>query len=153
MNNNEFEQFVLDCGKDILRFCRMTCGAKESGDEHAPGHHAQAVGETIPIGSPTECKKLCLIHINIALEKQKEKICKQRSPDAQWTVSIKWGGRCFFGRRYAVISPESIFLQEEEETVQAVVSSLPERYRLPIYLYYSSNMTVQEIAEKSCRFP
>ena len=33
MNNNEFEQFVLDYGKDILRFCRMTCGAKESGDE------------------------------------------------------------------------------------------------------------------------
>lgn len=33
MNNNEFEQFVLDNGKDILRFCRMTCGDRESGDE------------------------------------------------------------------------------------------------------------------------
>ena len=33
MNNKEFEQFVLDNGKDILRFCRMTCQNKESGDE------------------------------------------------------------------------------------------------------------------------
>ena len=33
MNNNEFEQFVMDNGKDILRFCRMTCGDSESGEE------------------------------------------------------------------------------------------------------------------------
>ena len=33
MNTNEFEQFIQDNGKDILRFCRMTCGDKESGDE------------------------------------------------------------------------------------------------------------------------
>ena len=33
MNNYEFEQFVQDNGKDILRFCRMTCGDDESGDE------------------------------------------------------------------------------------------------------------------------
>ena len=33
MNNYEFDQFVRDNGKDILRFCRMTCGDKDSGDE------------------------------------------------------------------------------------------------------------------------
>ena len=33
MNNDEFEQFVLKFGKDILRFCRMTAGDTENGDE------------------------------------------------------------------------------------------------------------------------
>lgn len=33
MNSYEFDQFVQNNGKDILRFCRMTCGDKESGDE------------------------------------------------------------------------------------------------------------------------
>lgn len=33
MNNDEFEQFVLKFGKDILRFCRMTAGDAENGDE------------------------------------------------------------------------------------------------------------------------
>ena len=33
MNNKEFEQFVLDNGKEILRFCRMTCADREDGDE------------------------------------------------------------------------------------------------------------------------
>lgn len=33
MNNDEFEWFVLKFGKDILRFCRMTAGDVENGDE------------------------------------------------------------------------------------------------------------------------
>ncbi len=33
MNHDEFEQFVLKFGKDILRFCRMTAGDSENGDE------------------------------------------------------------------------------------------------------------------------
>ena len=33
MNNDEFERFVQKFGKDILRFCRMTAGDAEYGDE------------------------------------------------------------------------------------------------------------------------
>ena len=33
MNKYEFEQFVLQNGKDILRFCRMVSGNCEAGDE------------------------------------------------------------------------------------------------------------------------
>ena len=33
MNHDEFERFVLRFGKDILRFCRMTAGNAENGDE------------------------------------------------------------------------------------------------------------------------
>ena len=33
MNHDEFEQFVSRYGSDILRFCRMTAGDREIGDE------------------------------------------------------------------------------------------------------------------------
>ena len=33
MDQHEFEQFVLENGKNILRFCRLTCQETESGDE------------------------------------------------------------------------------------------------------------------------
>ena len=33
MNNSEFEQFVRENGRDILRFCRMTCGDRDFGDD------------------------------------------------------------------------------------------------------------------------
>lgn len=47
-----------------------------------------------------------------------------------------------------VISPESCIIQKElNNTVKQLVSNLPEKYRIPIHLYYSANMSVQEIAE------
>ena len=33
MDQHEFEQFGLENGKNILRFCRLTCQETESGDE------------------------------------------------------------------------------------------------------------------------
>ena len=33
MNKQEFEQFVMRDGKDILRFCRMNAGDTERGNE------------------------------------------------------------------------------------------------------------------------
>ena len=33
MNNDEFEQFIKVNGADILRFCRMTCGSNDAGDD------------------------------------------------------------------------------------------------------------------------
>ena len=33
MNDHEIEQFILTYGRDILRFCRMTAGGTEAGDD------------------------------------------------------------------------------------------------------------------------
>lgn len=147
MNNNEFEQFVLDYGKDILRFCRMTCGTKESGDELYQDTMLKLL-EKLSRLDPQQNVKSYALSISILLWKNKKK--KYANRDRLMPMdSIDHMGEV--GASYtdnAVISPESIFLQEEEKkTVQAVVSSLPEKYRLPIYLYYSSNLTVREIAE------
>ena len=148
MNNNEFEQFVLDCGKDILRFCRMTCGAKESGDELYQDTMLKLL-EKLSRLDPQQNVKSYALSISILLWKNKKKKYANRDRLMPMDSIDQVGevGASSYADN-AVISPESIFLQEEEkETIQAVVSSLPERYRLPIYLYYSSNMTVQEIAE------
>lgn len=47
----------------------------------------------------------------------------------------------------SAMSPESYIMQEDEKnTIQQIVANLPEKYRMPIYLYYSADMSVQEIA-------
>lgn len=47
MNKQEFEQFVIKDGKDILRFCRMNAGDTESGNElyHVSGYNADVAGK------------------------------------------------------------------------------------------------------------
>ncbi len=45
-------------------------------------------------------------------------------------------------------SPEHIYLQQNEvDMIQGLVASLPEKYRIPIYLYYSADMQIKEISE------
>lgn len=47
-----------------------------------------------------------------------------------------------------VISPESAIVQKEtDDTIKQLVANLPERYRMLIHLYYSANLSVEEIAE------
>lgn len=44
-------------------------------------------------------------------------------------------------------SPEHIILkQNEADMVQEFVKALPEKYRIPIYLYYSADMQINEIS-------
>ena len=45
-------------------------------------------------------------------------------------------------------SPEQKLLKENEvQTIQKIVFDLPEKYRLPIHLFYSADMQVSEIAK------
>ena len=45
-------------------------------------------------------------------------------------------------------SPEHIVLQQNEiDMIQGLVASLPEKYRIPIYLYYSADMQINELSE------
>ena len=45
-------------------------------------------------------------------------------------------------------SPEHIVLQQNEiDMIQGLVASLPEKYRIPIYLYYSADLQIKEVSE------
>lgn len=47
----------------------------------------------------------------------------------------------------SAMSPENCILQEDEKnTIQKIVANLPEKYRMPIYLYFSADMSIREIA-------
>lgn len=45
-------------------------------------------------------------------------------------------------------SPEHILLQQSEiAMIQGLVASLPEKYKMPIYLYYSADMQINEVSK------
>ena len=148
MNHLEFEQFVLDNGKDILRFCRMTCGSDESGDELYQDTMLRLLGKRYRLDSRQNVKSYAL-SVSILLWKNRKKKYANRNRLAP-TDSVERmeeeGSPVITDS--PVASPENIFLREEEKTaVRAAVSRLPEIYRLPILLHYSSDVSVQEIAE------
>ena len=127
MNNKEFEQFVLDNGKEILRFCRMTCADREAGDELYQDTMLKLLSKMRSLDLGQNVRSYAL-SVSILLWKNKKK-------------------------KYAIAglseaSPENCILMEDERiVVQQVVARLPEKYRIPVYLFYSAELSIQEIAK------
>lgn len=148
MSNNEFEQFVQDNGKDILRFCRMTCGDKESGDELYQDTMLKLLVKKQRLDLQQNVRSYAL-SISMLLWKNKKKKYANRNR----LIQIESIDRMETEGNLAIAditvkSPENCILKEDEKnTIRQVVANLSERYRMPIYLYYSADMSVREIAE------
>ena len=148
MNTYEFEQFVQNNGKDILRFCRMTCGDKESGDELYQDTMLKLLEKRQRLDFQQNVRSYAL-SISILLWKNKKRKYANRNRliPMESIDRVETEGSPTI-TDLTVISPESCIIQKDvNNTVRQVVADLPERYRMPIHLYYSANMSVQEIAE------
>jgi len=148
MNTYEFEQFVRNNGKDILRFCRITCGNQESGDELYQDTMLKLLEKRQHLDFQQNIRSYAL-SISILLWKNKKKkyMNRKRLISMESIDYMENEGNSSIAD-ISAISPETCIIQKElNNTVKTLVSNLPERYRIPIYLYYSANMSVQEIAE------
>ena len=148
MNNDEFERFVLKFGKDILRFCRMTAGDAEDGDELYQDTMLKLLEKKKRLDSMQNTKSYAL-STSIYLWKNKKKKYANRMRLVP-TDSMDE----MFEEGYEIsdpdneTSPEHIVLQQTEvDMIQGLVASLPEKYRIPVYLYYSADMQINEISE------
>lgn len=146
MNNNEFEQFVREYGQDILRFCRMTAGDREAGDELYQDTMLKLTEKMRKL-DPGQNTKSYALSVSLFLWKNRRRKNISRSTlipiDSLEALSDDgWEP----GDDEA--SPEERLLNKSEvRTVQKVVLKLPEKYRVPIHLYYSAEMQVSEIAK------
>lgn len=148
MNNYEFEQFIQGNGKDILRFCRMTCGDKESGDELYQDTMLKLLEKRKKLNFQQNLKSYALsISILIWKNKKKKYANRKRLLPIESIDGMENEGNLSIAD-ISVMSPESCILQKDEENiVQKIVANLPEKYRMPIYLYYSADMSICEIAK------
>ncbi|MCI8599152.1 MAG: RNA polymerase sigma factor [Lachnospiraceae bacterium] len=153
MNDDEFELFVLKFGKDILRFCRMTAKDAENGDELYQDTMLKLLEKKKKLDSTQNTKSYAL-STSIYLWKNKRKKYANRMrlvPIDSVNEMFDEGNQMFDDEQEA--SPEQIVLQQSEaDMVQGFVASLPEKYRIPIYLYYSADMQINEIS-KILRLP
>ncbi len=147
MNKKEFEQFVQDNGKEILRFCRMTCGNQELGDELYQDTMLKLLGKRQELDGQQNVRSYAL-SISIMLWKNRKKKFANRNR----LIPMDSMERLETEGNLAVADPTifsveaSVLEEDERTTVQQLVAELPERYRMPIHLFYSANLSIQEIA-------
>ena len=148
MSNDDFERFVLKFGKDIMRFCRMTAGDAENGDELYQDTMLKLLEKKKRLDSVQNTKSYAL-STSIYLWKNKKKKYANRMRlvpiDSMDEMSDEGYG---FTDSDNEVSPERIVLKQNEvDMIQGFVASLPEKYRIPIYLYYSADMQISEVSK------
>ncbi len=148
MDNDDFERFVLKFGKDILRFCRMTAGDAENGDELYQDTMLKLLEKKKRLDSMQNTKSYAL-STSIYLWKNKKKKYANRMRlvriDSMDKMSDEGYGFTDYDNE---VSPEHIVLRQNEiDMIQRFVKTLPEKYRIPIYLYYSADMQINEISK------
>ena len=126
----------------------MTCGDKESGDELYQDTMLKLLEKRKKLDIQQNLKSYALsISILIWKNKKKKYANRKRLLPMESIDSMENEGTLSIADRSA-ISPENCILQKDEKnTVQKIVANLPEKYRMPIYLYYSADMSIREIAK------
>jgi len=148
MNHDEFERFVLKFGKDILRFCRMTAGDAEDGDELYQDTMLKLLEKKKRLDSTQNTKSYAL-STSIYLWKNKKKKYANRMRLVPIDSMDEMSDEGYeFSDHDNKVSPEYIALKQNEvDMIQGLVKTLPEKYRIPIYLYYSADMQIKELSK------
>ncbi len=144
MNNNEFEQFILQNGKDILRFCRVISGSNEGGDELYQDTMLKLLEKRKKLDAAQNVKSYA-VSVSVLLWKNRKKKYSVRHRIAQINSLEEYeeSGEQFSSHD----DPEQIILRKSEtEAVRELTAQLPEKYRIPLYLYYSANLKIEDIA-------
>lgn len=145
MEKEGLAQIVAVYGSDILRFCRITAGSSAEGDELYQDTMLTLLEKQNDLDGSQNVKSYA-ISVAMKLWKNKQRkaarrlrLVPQESLEELTQRGIQPG---------ETASPEeALFQKSQVEILREMIRQLPERYRLPLQLYYSADLPVKEIAK------
>lgn len=148
MTKQEFDRFVSENGKEILRFCRMNAGGCAEGDDLYQDTML-TLWEQVDKLNKSDSLKSYALSVSILIWRNKRRKFAWRHRIAafeSYEKHLESGGFRMPGKKSE--EPEQQLLQKEmTEMVQRQVQALPQKYRMVVYLYYSAGLKYKEIAE------
>ena len=148
MTKQEFDRFVSENGKEILRFCRMNAGGCAEGDDLYQDTML-TLWEQVDKLNKRDSLKSYALSVSILIWRNKRRKFAWRHRIAafeSYEKHLESGGFRMTGKKSE--EPEQRLLQKEmTEMVQRQVQALPQKYRTVVYLYYSAGLKYKEIAE------
>lgn len=144
MTRGEFENLLKTNGKNIYSFCFQMVKNKEEADDLYQETMLKAIERCDEIDRSKNPKNYLIgIAVGIWKNKRKKYARRQRiAPEAEITEELS---SVYFVSSEQ--SPEELFLTKElRQLVQMETAALEKKYQIPIYLYYSMELSIDEIA-------
>ena len=147
MTITELEQCIDEYGKDIFSFCRQITGSTQEGEDLYQDTFLKAMELSEKMDMERNPKSF-LLSIAIRLWKNRrrkyawrQRIAGMESLDAK----IEMNG--LTGDTEIRLPEEEILTREQSDFVRRCIGELSEKHRIPIYLYYSAELSVKEISD------
>ena len=148
MNKEQIERCLIAYGEDIYRFCCFLTRSRDLADDLYQESFLKAMEVE---RSVDECMMKNFV-IGIAAniwkntwrkEKRRRKVVSTTEFDAEYMYEPAFGDTEQNG------NPQDTYIREEtRQIVIRAVDTLPDRYRIILLMYYSADMTTQEIADQ-----
>lgn len=144
MTRQEFENLINEYGKEIYCFCYRLIGNKEGADDLYQETMLKTMEYCSKIDYAANPKSFLIgIALGITKNKRKKYVRRQRiAPSTPITCEIETAFLMDDEQ-----SPEELCISKETiNLVRTVTNELPDKYRLPVYMYYTAEMPINDIA-------
>ena len=142
MNKLQLEQCIRDYGKEIYNFCRHLTGSVQEAEELYQDTFLKAMELLKKIDYENNPKSF-LISISLRLWKNKKRKYAWRMQIAETQSLVEEAVE----NLEAEHCPEAEMIRHEiVHQVRKSVAGLEEKYRIPVYLFYTAQLSVEEIA-------
>ncbi len=143
MTADEFKSVAEQESGAIYSFCRRICGSKGEADDLYQEAFLKAAERMDKIDAGSNPKSF-IISLAVGLWRNKCRKSFLRQKIAPQTV--------FDGSEENTIpvsemTEDIILRRERQREVQKAANQLPDRYRIPLYLYYTAQLSIEETAD------
>lgn len=142
MNKLQLEQCIRDYGKEIYSFCRYLTGNVMEAEELYQDTFLKAM-EILKNIDYENNPKSYLISVALRLWKNKKRKYAWRARIAATESLVE---ETIENLESESLPEEEIIQKEIEEQVRRAVAGLEEKYRIPVYLFYTAQMSAAEIS-------
>lgn len=143
MTNQELEELIAQEGKNIYSFCLQLTGSKLTADELYQDTFLRATEKRNTLQVDGNMKSY-LLSVALMLWKNQKRKFAWRNRIAPVEMFREETGEAM-GEAEDVL--QDVLKEEQCKLVRKAVNSLPDKYRIPILLYYMEEMTVSEVAK------
>lgn len=144
MNHEELEMCIQVYGKDIYSFCRKLTHSRQEADDLYQDTFLKLIELRERLQIEYNPKSYLLsVAVNLWRNRRRKMAWRQRIAGMEVSVEDENVPEVPSGD---VPVEEQLISREEKELVQRAVDGLPDKYRVPVLLFYMEEMKLSEIA-------
>lgn len=144
MNHEELERCIEAYGRDIYSFCRKLTLSRQEADDLYQDTFLKLIELRERLNIEHNPKSYLLsVAVNLWKNRRRKNAWRQRITGTEVSVEEENAPEI---PSEEVSVEEQMISREEKELIDRAVSALPDKYRIPVLLFYMEEMKLSEIA-------